>query len=307
MNKTAIVFPGQGSQSTAMLKDLAHNFPIVEATFNEASAILGYDLWDKVQNSDADSLALTTVTQPAMLAADVATFRMLQQEKNLDIDYLAGHSLGEYAALVASGVCDFSSTVKIVAKRATLMQEAVPVGIGAMAAILGLDDDAVIDLCKTVSKADNQVEAANFNSQGQVVIAGHKTAVDAAVSLAKEQGAKRAIILAMSVPSHCFLMKQASDSFAEFLTDFDFKSPAIKIIHNVDLSSPSDPQEIKNLLAKQLYSPVLWSKTIHSMHQENVTRIIEAGPGKILTNLIKRIVKEIEVIPILVKNDLDLI
>lgn len=289
MNKHAIIFPGQGSQSVGMMSDLASNFPIVQKVFKEASDTLGFDLW-KISQEDGTALNQTQNTQPAMLAAGYATYKILKSETNLSPICMAGHSLGEYSALVASNCLDFADGVKIVQKRAELMQLAVPKGVGAMAAILGLDDKKVIEICN--QHATGVVEAVNFNSPGQVVIAGNKDAVETTCKKMKENGAKRALILPVSVPSHSSLMVGAANKFAQFIDKFDFKIPSVDILHNVDGKIATD-NEIKDKLVSQLHKPVLWTTLVKNMQNIGVDTLIEAGPGKVLSGLTRRIDKNL--------------
>jgi [acyl-carrier-protein] S-malonyltransferase len=284
----AIVFPGQGSQAVGMLAELAGEWSQVGETFSEASDALGYDLWQLVQNGPDTDLNQTDKTQPAMLAAGIACWRVWQAAGGATPSYMAGHSLGEYSALVAAGAMDFASAIKLVEKRGQLMQAAVPQGQGAMAAILGLTDEQVIDACDKASQGD-VVQAVNFNAPGQVVVAGATAAVERAVELAKEAGAKRALILPVSVPSHCALMQDAATELANSLADIEIKTPAIKVIHNVDVAAHDSADEIRDLLAKQLYSPVRWVETIQTLSQAGVTSLVESGPGKVLAGLNKRI------------------
>ena len=284
----AFVFPGQGSQSIGMLDALANEFTDVEATFQTASEVLGYDLWDIVQNGPADKLNSTDVTQPAMLAAGVAVWRIWQARSGTQPAVLAGHSLGEYTALVCGGSLAFEDAIKLVAERGRLMQQAVPVGTGAMAAVLGLDDDTVRAVC-TEAAAGEVVEAVNFNSPGQVVVAGHKTAVERTVDLAKAKGAKRALLLPVSVPSHCALMQPAAEKLATVLEEVAIQPPQIPVINNVDVAMPTDPAAIRSALVRQLHSPVRWVETVQKMAADGVDRLIECGPGKVLVGLNKRI------------------
>ena len=284
----AFVFPGQGSQSIGMLDALANEFTDVEATFQTASEVLGYDLWDIVQNGPADKLNSTDVTQPAMLAAGVAVWRIWQARGGTQPAVLAGHSLGEYTALVCGSSLAFEDAIKLVAERGRLMQQAVPVGTGAMAAVLGLDDDTVRAVC-TEAAAGEVVEAVNFNSPGQVVVAGHKTAVERTVDLAKAKGAKRALLLPVSVPSHCALMQPAAEKLATVLEEVAIQPPQIPVINNVDVAMPTDPAAIRSALVRQLHSPVRWVETVHKMAADGVDRLIECGPGKVLVGLNKRI------------------
>jgi [acyl-carrier-protein] S-malonyltransferase len=284
----AFVFPGQGSQSMGMLDALANEFTDVEKTFRAASEVLGYDLWDIVQNGPAEKLNSTDITQPAMLAAGVAVWRVWQAKGGTQPAVLAGHSLGEYSALVCGGSLAFEDAIKLVAERGRLMQQAVPAGTGAMAAVLGLDDDTVRAVC-TEAMAGEVVEAVNFNSPGQVVVAGHKTAVERVVELAKAKGAKRALLLPVSVPSHCALMQPAAEKLATVLEGVAIQPPQIPVINNVDVAMPTDPVAIRSALVRQLHSPVRWVETIQKMAADGVDRLIECGPGKVLVGLNKRI------------------
>ena len=287
--KYAIVFPGQGSQSLGMLSDLASNFPLVNNVFTEASDALGIDLW-KLTQEDQEALNQTQNTQPAMLAAGFATYRVLASEVDLSSICMAGHSLGEYTALVASGSLDFSEGIKLVRKRAELMQSAVPVGTGAMAAILGLDDDKVVQIC---ANANGVVEAVNFNSPGQVVIAGDKDSVEATCAVMKEAGAKRAVILPVSVPSHCSLMNEAAEEFSLSVDATNFNQVG-NVLHNVDAAVANNTDEIKSKLVAQLHKPVLWTSTVQAMSAMGVEKLIETGPGKVLAGLTKRIDKSLK-------------
>ena len=300
----AMVFPGQGSQSVAMLAELSQAFPVVEQTFAEASAVLGYDLWERVQKGPAELLNQTACTQPAMLSAGVATWRCWQQLTDRVPAIMAGHSLGEYTALVCAGSIEFADAVRLVEKRGTYMQNAVPEGSGAMAAILGLDDQQVIDLCAQAA-GNEVVSAVNFNSPGQVVIAGNNGAVERAMELAKAAGAKRALPLPVSVPSHCSLMKPAAETFAQDLAAVTIQAPGISVLHNVDVDMHSSPDAIRNVLAAQLYQPVRWVETIAAMHQRGISSVIEMGPGKVLAGLNKRIEKSMSAIPVQTAGDLD--
>ena len=287
--KYAIVFPGQGSQSLGMLSDLASNFSLVNNVFTEASDALGIDLW-KLTQEDQDALNQTQNTQPAMLAAGFATYRVLASEVDLSSICMAGHSLGEYTALVASGSLDFSEGIKLVRKRAELMQSAVPVGTGAMAAILGLDDDKVVQIC---ANANGVVEAVNFNSPGQVVIAGDKDSVEATCAVMKEAGAKRAVILPVSVPSHCSLMNEAAEEFSLSVDATNFNQVG-NVLHNVDAAVANNTDEIKSKLVAQLHKPVLWTSTVQAMSAMGMEKLIETGPGKVLAGLTKRIDKSLK-------------
>ncbi len=293
----AFVFPGQGSQSVGMLTELAAQFPQVHETFSEASSALGYDLWDLVTNGPDETLNQTDKTQPAMLAAGIAVWRCWKASTDVTPSYFAGHSLGEYSALVAAGAIDFIDAIKLVEKRGQFMQQAVPEGQGAMAAILGLDDDTVKDVCATAAK-DAVAEAVNFNSPGQVVIAGSADAINRAIELAKEKGAKRALLLPVSVPSHCALMQPAAENLANSLTDIVVNSPEVPVIHNVSVASVQGDIEIKSQLTQQLYSPVRWVETVQWFADKGVDTLIECGPGKVLAGLTKRIDKSVTALPV---------
>ena len=300
----AFVFPGQGSQSIGMLDQLATEYPLVQETFIEASDALGYDMWDLVTSGPDVALNQTERTQPAMLAAGIAVWRVWQSLTNIQPGYLAGHSLGEYTALVAAGALSFTDAIKLVEMRGQFMQQAVPEGQGAMAAILGLDDNAVKTIC--IDAADEQVvEAVNFNSPGQVVIAGDVEAVTKATELAKEQGAKRALLLPVSVPSHCALMKPAAEKLAKALTDIPVHKTRIPVLHNVNVSAAADENEIKALLIQQLHNPVRWVETIQALSDTGVDKIVECGPGKVLAGLTKRIDKTITGLPVFDQRSLE--
>lgn len=286
----AFVFPGQGSQSVGMLKDLADNFSEVSSTFQEASDALGYDLWSLIQEGPADKLNSTDVTQPAMLASGVATWRAWQAKGGAIPAVMAGHSLGEYTALVCAGSLTFVDAVKLVSQRGKFMMEAVPAGTGAMAAILGMDDDAVRQVCLDAAEGD-VLEAVNYNSPGQVVVAGHKSAIERVTVLAKEKGAKRALELPVSVPSHCALMKPAAEKLASVLNDISISTPTIPVINNVDVLTATTELDIKEALTRQLFSPVRWVETIEKMSADGVDKVVECGPGKVLVGLNKRINK----------------
>lgn len=285
--KLAFVFPGQGSQSVGMMQGLATR-PEIRLTFSEASDALSQDLWALVTEGPAEQLNLTINTQPAMLAADIATWRVWQAMGGAQPVVMAGHSLGEYAALVAAGALSFPDAIKLVRFRAEAMQAAVPEGSGAMAAILGLDDDDVRAVCSEAAAGD-VVEAVNLNSPGQVVIAGSKTAVERAMALAKEKGAKRALPLPVSVPSHSSLMAPAADKLLAYLQDVTIMSPTIPVLHNTDVEAHSSPEAIRLALAKQLHTPVRWVETVRAIKAAGVERMIECGPGKVLAGLAKRI------------------
>ncbi|QKQ24406.1 ACP S-malonyltransferase [Candidatus Ruthia endofausta] len=289
--KYAIIFPGQGSQSLGMLSELADHFSIVKETFSEASNVLGLDLWVLIQQ-DQDALNQTQNTQPAMLAAGYATYLALTSEYDLSPICMAGHSLGEYTALVASGTLGFSDGIKLVKQRAKLMQSAVPEGVGVMAAILGLEDQTVIKLCANYT-GSGVVEVANFNSLGQVVIAGNKEAVEITCQAMKDAGAKRAVVLPVSVPSHCSLMNDVAAEFKIFVDTVKFNQGSVGVLHNFDALKATDINDIKVKLVAQLHKPVLWTNTVQAMHNMGASMLIESGPGKVLTDLTKRIEKSL--------------
>jgi len=289
--KYSIVFPGQGSQSIGMLTDLNSNFSVVNEVFQEASDSINVDLW-KILNANNEALNLTENTQPVMLAAGYATYKVLSQETSLTPISMAGHSLGEYTALVASNSIDFFDAIQLVRKRGELMQAAVPSGTGSMAAILGLEDAVIVEICQNACNK-GVVEAVNFNSPGQVVIAGEKNAVAHACELMKEAGAKRALILPVSVPSHCSLMKQAASEFKNYIDSVNFIMSDVKVIHNVDVNYASDINEIKSKLVEQIHKPVLWAASVNKMKELGAEILIEAGPGKVLTGLTRRIDKSL--------------
>lgn len=293
MNKQlAIVFPGQGSQSVGMLAELAGAHPEVQATFAEASNVLGYDLWTLTQHGPEADLNQTDRTQPAMLAAGVAVWRAWCKQGGAMPAFMAGHSLGEYTALVCAGSIAFTDGIRLVAERGRRMQEAVPAGVGAMAAILGLEDDQVRQACAEAAQGE-VVQAVNFNSPGQVVIAGNKAAVDRACENAKAMGAKRAVPLAVSVPSHSSLMRLAAEAFAATLAATEIKIPQIPVIHNADVAAHTSADAIRDALIRQIYNPVRWVETVQYLGAQGITRIVEAGPGKVLVGLNKRIDKNI--------------
>ncbi|WP_308666108.1 ACP S-malonyltransferase [uncultured Aggregatibacter sp.] len=298
MKKFAMVFPGQGSQTVGMLAELAGDYPIVQETFKQASEVLGYDLWQLVQEGPAEELNKTWQTQPALLTASVAVYRVWQQKyPALKPEVMAGHSLGEYSALVCAGVLDFQDAVKLVELRGKLMQQAVPEGTGAMYAIIGLDNDAIINACKQAEQGE-VVSAVNFNSPGQVVIAGAKAAVERAAALCKEAGAKRALPLAVSVPSHCALMKPAADQLSVSLESITLKEAGVSVLNNVDVKNEIEADAIRNALVRQLYSPVRWTETVEKMAQNGVEVLVEVGPGKVLNGLTKRIVDSLQAVSV---------
>ena len=290
-NNLAFVFPGQGSQSLAMLADFAEH-EVVQSTFSEASTALGYDLWQLVQQGPVEKLNQTNFTQPALLTASVAIWRLWHATSSATPAMLAGHSLGEYSALVCAGVLSLADAVKLVEKRGEFMQASVPEGVGAMAAVIGLDDKMIIEACFKAQNGD-VVSAVNFNSPGQVVIAGHKAAVERAGVLCKEAGAKRVLPLPVSVPSHCALMKDAAEKLAEEFNNVTFNTPNIPVVNNVDVAIETSVEAIKIALIKQLYSPVRWTETIQFLAESGIEQAIEAGPGKVLQGLLKRIDKSI--------------
>lgn len=298
----AMVFPGQGSQAVGMLADLAEQSPEVRATFDEASAALGYDLWQRVQDGPAEALNKTECTQPALLAAGIAVWRVWQARGGAQPAFMAGHSLGEYTALVAAGALDFAAAIKLVEFRGQAMQAAVPAGEGAMAAILGLADDEVAAACEAAAESslgNNEiVSPVNFNSPGQVVIAGNAQAVERAMKLCKEKGAKRAMALPVSVPSHCELMRPAAEQMALRLQDTEIQPPAIPVLHNVDVAAHELPDDIRQALVAQLHSPVRWVETVQALHEKGITTLVEAGPGKVLAGLNRRIVKDMAALPV---------
>ncbi|MBQ4835407.1 MULTISPECIES: ACP S-malonyltransferase [Pseudoalteromonas] len=291
--KIALLFPGQGSQSVGMLSELIESSDIVKKTFAEASEALGYDLQALVLNGPEEELNQTHKTQPALLTSSVAIFRHWQA-KNVDAELvLAGHSLGEYSALVCAGVISLSEAVKLVEKRGLYMQEAVPAGTGSMAAIIGLEDEAIVKACAE-SAQGQVVSPVNYNSPGQVVIAGHKEAVDRASEACKEAGAKRALPLSVSVPSHCELMKPAAERLAADLEGLTFAEPKYPVINNVDVAVAKSATEIKDALIRQLFSPVRWTETVQQLAAQEITQAYEFGPGKVLTGLAKRIDKSVK-------------
>jgi [acyl-carrier-protein] S-malonyltransferase len=299
-----MVFPGQGSQSVGMLAELAAACPLVEETFAEASGVLGYDLWERTQNGPADLLNQTSCTQPAMLTAGVASWRCWQNQTDRLPAMMAGHSLGEYTALVCAGAIEFADAVALVEKRGEAMQNAVPEGSGAMAAILGLDDDQVISVCEQAGQGE-VVSAVNFNAPGQVVIAGNAAAVERAMDLAKQAGARRALLLPVSVPSHCSLMQPTAQAFGKDLAAVLIRAPAVPVLHNVDVAMHDQPDAIRDALAAQLFNPVRWVETVRAMHAAGITTILEMGPGKILAGLNKRIDKSMQGIPVQTVADIE--
>ncbi len=291
-NDLAFVFPGQGSQSTGMLSQMAEASGLVAATFAQASDVLGYDLWALSQEGSAEELSQTEVTQPLLVTASTALWRCWQESTEIRPTVMAGHSLGEWSALVAAGVIDFEDVVRLVRLRGQYMQSAVPAGQGAMAAIVGLDDASILQACNEVS-GDELVLPVNFNSPGQVVIAGHVAAVEAAMEACKVAGAKRALPLPVSAPFHTPLMQPAADHLAGDIAAVTFKAPQIPVLHNVGCASQTDPEKIKQLLVEQITAPVPWTQTIETMAQMGISRLVECGPGRVLSGLNKRINREL--------------
>jgi [acyl-carrier-protein] S-malonyltransferase len=296
-SKFAIVFPGQGSQSLGMMNGLIEIQPDTKDIFNTASEILNYDLLKVITSGPEEKLNQTEITQPALLATAYATWLILKERLDATPTILAGHSLGEYTALLCAGVISFEDAIALVSGRGRCMQKAVPSGTGAMAAILGLEDEQVIKICADV--AENEiVSAANFNSPRQIVIAGHKQAVERAIDAAKKAGAKRALLLPVSVASHCMLMKEAADEFEQGLNNVVFNNADIPVLQNVDAETKSSSDDIKAALLEQLYKPVRWVDCVNNMKSMGVERIIECGPGKVLSGLIKRIDRSFELFSI---------
>ena len=287
-NSLAFVFPGQGSQSVGMLAQLAETYPVVKATFAEASAVLGFDLWDLVANGPDTELNKTQNTQPAMLAAGVAVWRVWCEHSSVRPAFMAGHSLGEYTALVCSGAMAFTDAIRLVTERGRLMQEAVPAGVGAMAAIIGLDDQQVVEGCAEAANGQI-VAAANYNAPGQVVIAGETAAVERAMEILKAKGAKRALPLPVSVPSHCLLMESAAEQLDQVLQTLEVQKPEVTLIHNADVQSHPQADALRLALKQQLFMPVRWVECVSAMQAQGVTQFVECGPGKVLLGLNKRI------------------
>jgi [acyl-carrier-protein] S-malonyltransferase len=294
----AIIFPGQGSQSVGMLGELAAAWPLVGETFAEASDTLGMDLWQVVSQGPRELLDRTDITQPAMLAAGVAVWRVWNQAGGPAPAWMAGHSLGEFTALVCAGALGYADAIALVAQRGRFMQEAVPAGAGAMAAVLGLADDQVVAVCAQAAQG-GILEPVNFNSPGQVVIAGEAAAVERGIAAAKAAGAKRAILLPVSVPSHCALMRPAAERLAVTLAAITLEAPRIPVLHNVTVDAVADPAAIRERLVRQLYSPVRWVETVRCLADQGVGLLLEAGPGKVLTGLTKRIDDRLEALAVL--------
>jgi len=306
MDNSAFVFPGQGSQKVGMLAAAAEAHPSVGQTFAEASEALGYDMWDLVQNGEQEQLNLTETTQPVLLTSSVALWRSWRAAGGTNPARMAGHSLGEFSALVCAGAISFPDAVKLVQQRGAFMQTAVPVGEGAMAAIIGLDDGAINDACADAAAESGDVVAAvNFNSPGQVVIAGKAGAVDAAIELCKSAGAKRAMPLPVSAPFHTDLMRPAGEKLAEVLAGINVSAPEIPVVHNVHAETETDPVRIRELLVQQIYSPVQWTACVSAIASTGVSRMVECGPGKVLSGLNRRIDKSLESFNIEEPADLD--
>jgi len=302
MGNFSFIFPGQGSQSVGMMADF-NGHPLIQSTFNEASEVLNVDFWRMATEPNED-INQTIHTQPILLTAGIATWRLWQSKSDKLPTYLAGHSLGEYSALVASNAIEFKDALKLVKFRAEVMQKAVPEGVGAMAAILGMTDQEVVDACKEAQE-NEVVEAVNFNSPGQVVIAGNVLAVERAIDIAKSKGAKRAILLPVSVPSHCTLMQKASEELRAYLDTISIHKPSINVIHNVDVMTHDDANSIKDALSKQLCHPVRWVETIEKIASHQISNIAECGPGKVLTGLAKRISAELKGTALVSENAMD--
>lgn len=289
-----VVFPGQGSQSVGMLSDIAAEFPQVATVFDQASTVLGYDLWQLTQQGPAEALDKTAQTQPALLAASYAIWQILTTKTNLRPALLAGHSLGEYSALACAGAIPFVDAIRLVAARGEYMQDAVPVGSSGLAAIIGLENDVVAAVCKKAVIAGEVLSPANFNSPGQVVIAGHLPSVEKALVLAKEAGARMAKLLPVSVSSHCELMKPAAERLAALLASIPIQKPTIPVVSNVDVTIYDSAEAIRDGLVRQLYMPVRWVETIQLFSQQGITHLIECGPGKVLSGLNKRIIADMQ-------------
>jgi len=295
--KTGFIFPGQGSQKVGMLSELAEQFDSVQSTFAEANEVLGYDLWKLIQEGPAEELSKTHITQPAILTSSVAIWRLWNEQGGGAPDLVAGHSLGEYSALVCAGVLAFTDAVGLVQKRGLYMQNAVPLGVGAMAAIVGLEDDKVVAACDEARQGE-EVAAVNFNSPGQVVIAGHTGAVARAGDLCKAAGAKRALPLPVSAPFHSILMKPAAEQFATDLEAVALSTPEIPVMQNFGLETPESPDRIRENLVNQIFNPVPWVATINKFADAGISRVLEIGPGKVLNGLNKRIAPEMAVLSI---------
>ncbi len=297
---TGFIFPGQGSQKVGMLAELAEAYPVVKETFSQASDVLGYDLWALTQIGPAEELAKTHITQPTILTASVAIWRLWKDQGGISPGLMAGHSLGEYSALTCAGVIDFADAVSLVQQRGQFMQSAVPLGVGGMSAIIGLDDDKVVEACEQ-AKQGEEVAAVNFNCPGQIVIAGHSDAVTRAGALCKEAGAKRALPLPVSAPFHSVLMKPAAEKFAAVLDEVTFNSPEIPVMQNFGLDCSSDPEAIRSNLVYQIFSPVPWIDTINKFAGSGINQVLEIGPGNVLSGFNRRIQPDMDVLSV---NDL---
>lgn len=288
LGSTAFVFPGQGSQSVGMLNKLSQAYPVVQETFAEASRVLKLDLWKLVQEGPVEALSQTIHTQPAMLAAGVAIYRVWVEESGCVPDYMAGHSLGEYTALVCTDSIAYGDAVALVADRARFMQDAIPAGSGGMVAVLGMQDEDVIRLCQEQAQGE-VLEAANFNSPGQLVAAGHMSAVQRLAVAAADAGAKKVVVLPVSIPSHCSLMRSAAEQLAVRIQEVNIAAPRVPVVNNVDVKMPAQPEQIRDALVRQLYAPVRWADIIRFLARQGVSAVIEMGPGRVLTGLTKRI------------------
>ena len=292
MSNLAFVFPGQGSQKIGMLSELAEQYSLIKETFDQASDVLGYNMWELIQQGEQEAINLTERTQPILLASSVAIWRLWNEKNGAIPSQMAGHSLGEWSALVCSGVVDFADGLNIVRARGQYMQQAVPVGEGAMAAIIGLDDKAILEACANAQSL-GVVDAVNFNAPGQVVIAGSNAAVEAAMESCKAAGAKRTLPLPVSAPFHTSLMKPAADNLANLVNTVNFSAPQVPVVHNVHAQTETDPETIKALMLEQIYSPVKWVDCVNQLKNNGATTLIECGPGKVLGGLTKRIDREI--------------
>lgn len=291
----AFVFPGQGSQKVGMLASAAAAYPVVAETFAEASAVLGYDVWELIRSGEQEQLNMTETTQPVLLSSSVALYRAWLSAGGVEPAIMAGHSLGEFSALVCAGALDFAAAVELVRQRGAFMQTAVPAGEGAMAAIIGLDDESINAACaRAAADLGAVVAAVNYNSPGQVVIAGKSAAVEAAIALCKEAGAKRALPLPVSAPFHTDLMRPAGERLAEAMSLLEFTAPKIPVVHNVDAATESDPARIPQLLVQQIASPVQWTSCVQTMVAAGASRFVECGPGKVLSGLNRRIDKSLQ-------------
>lgn len=292
MNKTAFIFPGQGSQYPGMGKEIADSFPVARRIFEEADDAIAMKLSAICFGGSEEELKLTANTQPAILTTSIAILRVIEQETGLKADFLAGHSLGEYSALVCSGAIDFADAVRTVRARGTFMQDAVPVGVGAMAAMLSIDKEALESICNEAAQGE-VVSPANFNSPGQIVIAGHSTAVNRAIEIAKGKGFRKAMLLPVSAPFHCDLMKPAADKLAKVVAALAYGSMTVPVVSNVDAEPNQESARVNELLVAQVCRPVLWEQSIQKMVSLGVNRFVEIGPGKVLSGLVKRITKEV--------------